>query len=71
MQPARGATSTEPVGRPQPPLRAVGSPGPVAGPGCTCGHGKQAHDHYRRGTDCALCQCAKFSRPLLRRLFRA
>lgn len=27
---------------------------------CTCGHAAQAHEHYRRGTDCALCSCAKF-----------
>jgi hypothetical protein len=32
-----------------------------AGPkGCTCGHGSDAHEHYRRGTDCALCTCAKY-----------
>jgi len=28
--------------------------------GCTCGHGEQAHEHYRRGTDCALCSCPRF-----------
>jgi hypothetical protein len=33
---------------------------------CRCGHGKPAHQHYRRGTDCALCACASFSRPWLR-----
>jgi hypothetical protein len=27
---------------------------------CTCGHGFNAHEHYRRGTDCALCTCPKF-----------
>jgi hypothetical protein len=27
---------------------------------CTCGHAAQAHEHYRRGSDCALCACAKF-----------
>jgi hypothetical protein len=26
-----------------------------------CGHPKDAHEHYRRGTDCALCECRKFS----------
>jgi len=28
--------------------------------GCTCGHAANAHEHYRRGTDCALCTCPKF-----------
>jgi hypothetical protein len=28
--------------------------------GCTCGHGFDAHEHYRRGTDCALCGCPRF-----------
>jgi hypothetical protein len=46
---------------------------PDAGPrdlgkACTCGHGKKAHEHYRRGTDCALCSCARFHRRLLDRL---
>jgi hypothetical protein len=27
---------------------------------CRCGHEGRAHEHYRRGTDCALCTCAKF-----------
>jgi len=27
---------------------------------CRCGHPEGAHEHYRRGTDCALCQCPKF-----------
>ncbi len=41
----------------------------AAGATCTgCGHGRQAHTHYRRGTDCALCTCAKYSRSLLGRL---
>jgi|1186.fasta_scaffold238226_1 hypothetical protein len=71
MQPDRRATAAEPLRQPQPPLRAVGSAVPVAGRACACGHGKQAHEHYRRGTDCALCLCGKFSRPLLRRLFSA
>jgi hypothetical protein len=25
---------------------------------CRCGHDRKAHDHYRRGSDCALCDCA-------------
>jgi hypothetical protein len=40
-----------------------------AGPACgRCGHGRRAHEHYRSGSDCALCDCPRFSRPLLRRL---
>ena len=27
---------------------------------CTCGHPHQAHEHYRRGTDCAMCACVRF-----------
>ncbi len=27
---------------------------------CTCGHSHPAHEHYRRGSDCALCACASF-----------
>ena len=34
----------------------------------TCGHGRRAHEHYRSGSDCALCDCRRFRRPLLRRL---
>jgi hypothetical protein len=22
---------------------------------CVCGHSAEAHEHYRRGTDCSLC----------------
>jgi hypothetical protein len=22
---------------------------------CVCGHAREAHEHYRAGTDCALC----------------
>ena len=28
---------------------------------CTCGHDREAHRHYRRGSDCALCDCPKWS----------
>lgn len=31
---------------------------------CSCGHGHDAHEHYRRGSDCALCPpgvCARFT----------
>jgi hypothetical protein len=27
---------------------------------CRCGHSRNAHQHYRRGLDCALCACAKY-----------
>jgi len=50
-----------------------GSPDRAAGPLCRCGHRKLAHEHYRTGTDCALCDCRKFRRALpgwLQRVFR-
>ncbi|GII22417.1 hypothetical protein Pme01_20140 [Planosporangium mesophilum] len=34
----------------------------LAGP-CVCGHDRQAHEHYRSGSDCALCvspRCDRF-----------
>ncbi|MBW4042389.1 MAG: hypothetical protein HIU86_09725 [Acidobacteria bacterium] len=34
---------------------------------CVCGHARDAHEHYRRGTDCATCGpevCPKFRRSL-------
>ncbi len=34
---------------------------------CVCGHGRQAHEHYRRGKDCALCSCARYRRRLIGR----
>jgi hypothetical protein len=41
--------------------RLLHLPSRGSGPkGCTCGHGADAHEHYRRGTDCALCSCPKF-----------
>jgi len=41
-------------------------------PLCRCGHGRSAHRHYRRGSDCALCDCPRWRphgwlRGLLRR----
>jgi hypothetical protein len=34
---------------------------------CNCHHGRDAHRHYRRGTDCAVCMCPRWSprNPLL------
>lgn len=31
---------------------------------CACGHGWDAHEHYRRGTECSICdirQCSSFT----------
>ena len=36
---------------------------------CLCGHPKQAHQHYRAGTDCALCTCTRLKMPVATRLF--
>ena len=27
---------------------------------CRCGHDRDSHRHYRRGDDCALCDCPHF-----------
>lgn len=30
---------------------------------CECGHPREAHEHYRKGTDCSLCPgnaCVRF-----------
>lgn len=27
---------------------------------CNCVHNETAHQHYRPGTDCALCRCDRF-----------
>lgn len=37
---------------------------------CTCGHVQGTHEHYRRGTDCAVCDCMKYVRQGKRGLFR-
>ena len=29
-------------------------------PCAECSHARTAHDHYRRGTDCGLCDCARY-----------
>jgi hypothetical protein len=28
---------------------------------CHCGHGRDTHRHYRRGSDCALCACPRWA----------
>lgn len=38
------------------------------GPRCRCGHRRSAHEHYRLGSDCALCRCNRFRRDWLRAL---
>jgi hypothetical protein len=46
-------------------------PDEAVGAVCRCGHARDAHEHYRRGTECALCvDCPRFrpSGGLLRRL---
>lgn len=61
------ATLTPPVGLPA-------TPDGVVDP-CVCRHGRDVHEHWRRGTDCGVCgreRCAAF-RPeggRLRRLLR-
>lgn len=35
-------------------------PWPLSTGLCRCGHLSEAHEHYRRGTDCALCDCARY-----------
>lgn len=32
----------------------------AAGQLCRCGHQRDAHSHYRKGSDCALCPCPRF-----------
>jgi hypothetical protein len=29
---------------------------------CRCGHDRQAHRHYRPGSDCGLCECPRWTR---------
>jgi hypothetical protein len=30
---------------------------------CSCHHGRDAHRHYRPGSDCAACSCPRWSPP--------
>jgi hypothetical protein len=66
MQPARSATPVQNPVRESPAVRL--SVATTATATCGCGHAKPAHAHYRRGTDCAFCDCARYRRPLLHRL---
>lgn len=29
-------------------------------PTCRCGHDRAAHEHYRAGSDCPLCDCTRY-----------
>ncbi|GAA0290246.1 hypothetical protein [Kineococcus aurantiacus] len=29
---------------------------------CVCGHPADSHRHYRRGSDCSLCDCPRLRR---------
>ena len=55
------AASEEPAAR-RPPAAAP------AGRLCTCGHDRPAHEHYRKGRDCSLCGCTRYTGPLVRHL---
>jgi hypothetical protein len=37
---------------------------------CRCGHSHDAHQHFRRGADCALCRCRRYREPVRARLTR-
>jgi hypothetical protein len=52
------------------PREAVTPPSTAVLKPCACGHGRQAHEHYRRGKDCALCSCARYRRSFIGRWFR-
>jgi len=28
---------------------------------CNCRHGRRAHRHYRHGSECAVCECPRWS----------
>lgn len=30
-----------------------------------CGHFRDHHEHYRRGTDCSECLCMRFANPTI------
>lgn len=40
--------------------RVLGFPKSSGPQECLCGHATEAHEHYRRGSDCALCECARY-----------
>lgn len=45
-------------------MRSSRSAGASASDACVCGHSREAHTHYRRGTECAICDvrtCSAFT----------
>lgn len=34
-----------------------------------CGHTRDSHQHFRQGTDCALCRCPRYRREPVRARF--
>ncbi|MBT1543503.1 MULTISPECIES: hypothetical protein [Curtobacterium] len=73
MPQARTTARPGPTRRPRPQLHLVPETSgglltlvaddDATGSGCSsCGHAEGAHEHYRPGTDCALCDCPKFRR---------
>ena len=32
----------------------------AGGQACRCGHGAEAHEHFRSGSDCSACGCATY-----------
>jgi hypothetical protein len=42
--------------------RAPRKDGEQSVPSCRCGHQKTAHEHYRPGSECSLCDCTRFRR---------
>ncbi|WP_433288992.1 hypothetical protein ACQPZQ_37585 [Pseudonocardia sp. CA-142604] len=47
--PASREPEAPPVTPPAPPVQ------PTVVEPCTCGHAREAHEHYRPGTDCGVC----------------
>lgn len=35
-------------------------PATAGDPSCRCGHPIGVHDHFRGGTDCSICGCARY-----------
>jgi hypothetical protein len=37
---------------------------------CVCGHDRSAHEHYRSGSECALCDCGRYREQRIRTLIK-
>jgi hypothetical protein len=67
LTPPTGLPATPPPARavpPPPPPRPPATEAPVVAP-CVCRHAREAHEHWRRGTDCGVCgpqACARYRR---------